>query len=387
MRVFRALVRRLAGGEVRPPTLALWIFAVLFALGATMLAAADARSPTGSSGGGSKSGGGGGASVPQSNPGFAIPAPTSTVLSDFRSFYVVVDGGEPLFQTYATERIASAMSDAFLGNSNPSPSPSGEAPVVPPPYYFVAAAGWNEDTLNGACKNDPNAIGGLVVKYSGFFTQGNWLIFTTEREHIQPHFIFVSCANGVASHVSPAIAVLTERSRAQFTIPIAPVTALTALFTLKSSSPSPTTVYGIGYGALLLTTAIGGLSGDIGRIDPGHEALEVSERVARDAVQLTQTVCSVPSPNPAYVLALREDYQTLWSVPGRAFLAALLPGETANWKTANPPAIDDGTRSPFSIKAWEEPAPSPSPKPLVEPLHFVCDSIVTPTPTKPPDPK
>ena len=318
-------------------------FLLVFAL--LLAAYAEVQATTTGSAGSSSSAGGGGPN-PQSNPALPIPAPTSTIISDFRSFYIVVDGGEPIFQVYATELIAEAVGDALL----PAPKTSPPAAPTPPPFYVVAAAGWTEDTLNAACKNDVNAMGGLIVKFVSFFVQSNWIVYTNERDHVQVQLIYVSCANQVAAHVSPAIAFHTITSAAhQFTVPIAPITGLSTLFTFHDSM-STTGVFQVKWGVLLLATALGGLSGNVGYLNPGHEVLDVARRLSPIAVDFTRIVCD-------------EDVTTdVVSKPSATVLRTLLAGEARNWA------------NPSFTKPW---LPSPSPPGFVPvpPLKTLCGSL------------
>lgn len=320
-------------------------------------------------------GGGGGGSAPASNAGSTITAPTSSIISGFPAFYVVADGQEPLFQAYGTEAIAYALSQAYLVRSN-----------APPNIYFVAAIGWTEDTLSKVCQSDPNAIGGLIVKYTAFFTQGNWLAFTTESEHIQPQFILVSCANQVASHVTPAITVLTEKSPSQVTFPISYITALSTLFTFHGST---TSAYQVKYGYLVLATSLGGLSGNVGLLNPGHEAVKVAGRVANDAVKIVDYVCerdqSKKVDNTRIFPKKTElgnykfpDGSDLYDIAGTSnpgmtpeyeVLTTLWPRELIALKTA----------SALNLSAWNT---APSPAPSYNPLAIAIVPPPTPTPRR-----
>jgi hypothetical protein len=213
-------------------------------------------------------------------------------LSAFRPFYVVVDGAEANFNTYATELIARQLGGDF------TPSKS---------VYFVAATGWTQDTLNTTCQNDPNAVGGLVVKFTSLEVEGSWLLYNTESEHVTPTMFLVGCHGPLAYVATPPINIYTMKSHAQWTVPIAPVTALGALFTYKGNTMGAVQT---NLDTLVIITAASALSGNVGYLNQGREALDVAEDLKFDASAFAGYVCkggefqgryavATPSPMPA----------------------------------------------------------------------------------------
>jgi hypothetical protein len=227
----------------------------------------------------------------------------------FPAFFIVADGGEPNFQIYSTELIARDFVNALLPK-NITPRATVSKPL---PFELVATAGWSEDTLNQVCQNDHvDFAGALVVKFTSFITDANWLLFNTETQHVSPSFFFAGCRDSgkpdptrppgnevyTLVHLTPEIRIHTVKSDAQWTIPIAPVTALATLFTFKGNTNA---AYQVKYGILLLTTSLGGLNGNFGVYNPGHEALSAAAEVSHDAVMLTLKVCDVqPSAGRGY---------------------------------------------------------------------------------------
>ncbi|MGA3037402.1 MAG: hypothetical protein ABSE64_07925 [Vulcanimicrobiaceae bacterium] len=179
-----------------------------------------------------------------------------------------------------TERAAQYLADAFFK--------SGVAPT-----YFVAVPGWTQDTLTTACANDPNVVGGLIIKYVSFYTDAFWILYNAETQHVTPSLIYVSCWRQKAVQVAPTLSIHTQKSGPQISVPMAPLTAMAVLFTFRGST-STTTAYQVGYGSLALITAAGGLSGNVGVYNPGHEALGVANRVALQSVVVTNKLCGIP---------------------------------------------------------------------------------------------
>jgi hypothetical protein len=187
------------------------------------------------------------------------------------------------------------------------------------PLFFVSAPGWNQDTLTGACKADPNMVGGLIIDFTTFFTEANWVVFNAETEHVTPSLIYVSCWNEIPVVVTPTINLHTQKSPAQWTVPLAPVSGIITFFapvqkvvttsTSTTSSSGTTTstqvqgpaTYGIGTTALL--AAAGAFQGiNVGVYNPGHEALHLAQGTSIYVAAITQALChlNVASSNPLY---------------------------------------------------------------------------------------
>ncbi len=260
--------------------------AVLFALLALSAAAMAGGKGNSAGGGTAGGGGGGGSSAGGSSPASGPAAPQATpLLAGYKSFYVIADGAEPNFGTFASERTVEYLGLAFFKQAD-------EEPV-----YFVAVPGWTQDTLTTACANDDNVVGGLIIKYVSFYTEAYWIAYNAETQHVTPSLIFISCYNNKPIQVAPTINIFTQKSGPQISVPLGPLTALATLFTFKGSSSS-TTAYQVDYGSLVFITAAGSLSGNVGVYNPGHEALGVANRVGLQATVVTQSLCGLQPKDP-----------------------------------------------------------------------------------------
>jgi hypothetical protein len=85
--------------------------------------------------------------------------------------------------------------------------------------------GWTQANLADTSKSDPNAIGGVVMKFSAHLTEAKWFVFNGETERLTPFLVFISCANMIPTQVAPNVNLRTNKSLA-YTIPIAPIMRL-----------------------------------------------------------------------------------------------------------------------------------------------------------------
>jgi len=223
----------------------------------------------------------------QSSGGATGPAaPTTQMPTAFRSFYIVVDGSEPGFNTYATQLIARQLGDDFLVPPVAQLLPHASLPK--PPLFIVAATGWTQDTLTNACLSDPDAVGGLVVKFTSFYVESNYLFYATEQQHITPTIFYVSCSGGHAYVATPPVTIYTMTSKSQTTYPVAPYAAMGSLFTYKGG----TGAIQVSTNVLVLTTVVSALSGNVGYYNQGREAYSVARQIKYDASALTGYACA-----------------------------------------------------------------------------------------------
>src|SRR5665213_1927083 len=157
---------------------------------------------------------GGGGSSPSAGPSIiSMPIPSA-----FRTFYIVADGSDANFQTYASTLTAKYFGLAFQ-HWQGSPSPLGYV-------YYASAPGWTQDTLTTACSKDGNVVGGLVIKFASYYTDAYWILYNAETQHVTPSFIYISCWRGIPIQAAPAIGLETQKSGPEITIPIGPITGL-----------------------------------------------------------------------------------------------------------------------------------------------------------------
>lgn len=221
--------------------------------------------------------GGGGCGPGSSSPATGASVPQNPLVPAYRTFYVIVDGGEPNFQTFTTILTAGRLGNAFFASH-----------TGPPPFYFVAAPGWTQDTFAAACKTDRNIVGAVIIRSATFFTDAFWIAYYAETEHATPTFLYASCWKGIGTQLAPSVTVQTLKSSPQVTVPLGPLTGLSVLF----SKPGNTNgTYQVGYGALALVTALGTLNGNVGVYNPGNEAQALANDVSLEAVAITQRLC------------------------------------------------------------------------------------------------
>jgi hypothetical protein len=336
--------------------------------------------------GGAPPGGGGGGSAGGGSSATGPSAPTTPVTSAFYSFYIVVDGSEPNFNTYATELIAKQLAADFVPQKS---------------VYFVAAPGWTEDTLDTACQNDPNAIGGLVVKFTSFFVESDWLVYNTESQHVTP-VLFLKGCHGVTPYVAtPPLHIYTIKSRNETTVPIAPIVATGALFTY----PGGMNAFSVGDSALALATVATSLSGNVGYLNQGHEALTIARQISTDASAFTGFVCNygnfvgryrsasattpLTSPNPGPIIPPSPEPSPTPSLdPGFANAPADLRVTAVQQQLKSFANIrgDELTNFPELYAPYPSPAPTdgkldkvstsyPKLNPGMSPLDYICTQV------------
>jgi hypothetical protein len=363
------------------------------------LSAIAVAGPAGSSGGG----GGGSISGP-SNPGTGPVAPASPVPAAFKSFYVVANGQDPNFQTYVSELSARVIYEmGYMASGVRQPAP---------PLYVVSAPGWNEDTLTSACKADSNMIGGIVIEFTSFYTEGGWLLINTETEHVTPSIKYLACYNSNPVWVTPTIAIHTLKSAAQWTVPLGPVAGAAALvfptrqvtnttsYTplnsqyMYSTATQQNAIPGVGsLGALAIAGSLS--SANLGVLNPGHEALDVAKGTAIFVGMITKALCNLGGPTTDIKLSRAiETTKDNVSSGSESFLdpsanQAIYPPLDAikNLRATETSAI---THKTVDSTGWTAAAPAPSGYYNVTVDHYGSPSftarIVTPPTDRPSHP-
>jgi hypothetical protein len=330
----------------------------------------------------------------------------------FRTFYIVADGPDANFQTYADELTAKYFGLAFSVLQNKAPADSRGS------VYFVSAPGWNQDTLTTACSKDKNVVGGLVIKFASYYTDAYWILYNAETQHVTPSLVYISCWQGIAIMAAPTISIHTQKSGPQVTVPIGPISGLATLFGPPAASGNQP-AWQVGVGTFAVATSLGAFNGNVGVYNPGHEALGVANRISLQAVVVTQAVCNFPNTVPPLPLPgpLKLDEAVtqarLQLDPGSATDASMFPqlrdiqafeasedatfphlDETAwPWPTPQPQQQPQAQQPSVSVLVTQMPTPrptvptpAPSPIPSPYPLRAMCAALSppTPTPTSPP---
>jgi hypothetical protein len=350
----------------------------------------------GAAGGGSGSGG--------SSPTSGASVPTIPVPAAFRSFYIVADGPDANFQTYATELTAKYMGMTFSGLQAAQPGPKGYV-------YFVSAPGWTQDTLSAACSKDGNVVGGLVIKFASFYTDGYWILFNAETQHVTPSLEYISCWHGMPFMAAPTMNIHTQKSVGQITIPVGPISGLATLF-----GPSSTAAWQVGVGTFALATTLGTFNGNVGLYNPGHEALGVANQISLQTIAVTRALCGIDEAVPATLVSRNETLAAIVEraknslgtdaatdaqiTPTLASIGQFRSNENAAfphldqslWPTPGPSggppqASAQSMMTVYLTRTKPAPTASPTPSPTASPsppypLEQLCNSIApTPAPT------
>ena len=184
------------------------------------------------------------------------PAPTSAapVLTAHKAFYILVDPA-------SDRQSASIITIATAAEFNKAVKPSDAAHSTPPVLWAIPEPAWNVSDFAKQCRDDPNAVGAVVLSYYSGDSTHFWLLWQTQTTTFELLAQIISCDQNAAGVPAAApttapgaetVAIISElhgangtpwvERRSDASIPLLSGVALVALIKHNATKSEPTNV-------------------------------------------------------------------------------------------------------------------------------------------------
>lgn len=216
------------------------------------------------------------------------------------TFFVLSDGDK---NTIVTVGVARELQKALNG---PSADPFNAATP-----WIVPEASWTQDSLLTQCREDPNALGGVIITYYAGSATHFFLLWQSETTTFFVYAEIVACNNrspamvGLVSELPGANGTPWIERRSQVSIPLISVAAWTTLLSKNGLNSKSSSTNSVTSGALLASIFSGASTRDIPGYSDPVRLRSGSAHIGDDLVRAMRAMCAAKEDASPSALAPR----------------------------------------------------------------------------------